>query len=110
MSRTQTQHSRVCALQNCDRHSQPRNVNAAQNVTLLDGWLKRAYFGPCCHPDLGFQGVFCGDLVEPCIEQGETNVSERYDTSNKQEAAAPTNQALGPRRETQGPFNSEFHG
>jgi len=49
MSDSQPQDLRTGAWQNCDGHSEPRDIQAAENVTLTDWWcgwgLRVLFFG-----------------------------------------------------------------
>jgi hypothetical protein len=77
-------------LENGHRDSQPRNVNASENITLLDYESKLRRRVLFFDLDLVNQGPFRRRLIEPGLQQSEADVAEREAADDKKEASAPT--------------------
>ena len=89
MSDSQPQDLRTGAWQNCDGHSEPRDIHAAENVTLPDWWcgwgLRVLFFGL----DFVFQTPFCRELVDPGFGQRETHGAKQEKASEKPKTLSP---------------------
>ena len=94
MSDSQPQDLRTGAWQNCDGHSEPRDIHAAENVTLPDWWcgwgLRVLFFGL----DFVFQTPFCRELVDPGFGQRETHGAKQEKASEKPKNAEFGREAL----------------
>jgi hypothetical protein len=109
VSHAPPQHSRGRSFQNCDRHTQPGDINPAYKVTSLNWKLWLGYLALFLHMDPIFQGTFRRRLKQAGVKHSEADVAECENARDEEEVSGSVKQPSDFRRPKFSPSALDYY-